>query len=108
MREASSAFVHASDVHVACNQVAGDLHVTDEATRDLMRGPTVPIISGDRDGEGASANTEIVPGNVDVSVMGRGRVVVHSARLSVVLGARVNAVMGPAIRVPRCAGFIAA
>src|SRR4029453_406259 len=39
MREASPAFIDASNVYVAGHQVAGDLHVTDEgaAIRDLVR-----------------------------------------------------------------------
>src|SRR6266496_3349588 len=46
--EAAAAFVHPSDVHVACGQIAGDLHVADEwsAARDLSRiGPGETVIS---------------------------------------------------------------
>ena len=46
--EAAAAFIHSSDVHVACGQVAGDLHVADEwsAARDLSRiGPGETVIS---------------------------------------------------------------
>jgi len=49
VREAAAAFVHASDVHVACGQVAGDLDVANEgrAGRDLPRiGPGKTVISG--------------------------------------------------------------
>ena len=46
--EAAAAFIHSSDVHVACGQVAGDLNVADEwsAARDLSRiGPGETVIS---------------------------------------------------------------
>ena len=100
MRETSPAFVHPGDVYVACDRVAGDLHVSHEgtATGDLVRSPGVTIVGGDSHEEGASADMEVVPGNVHVSVMGRGWVVIHPTRLAVGTGPVENAVMDPAGR----------
>src|SRR4030095_10826958 len=52
--------------------------------------------------------SEVVPGNVHIAVVRRSWVVVDPARLSVVAAPRVNAEMGPAIRVPRRAGPVPA
>jgi hypothetical protein len=47
--EPAAAFVHAGDVHVARNQVTGDLHVPDEgaAAGNLsLVGPSGTVVSG--------------------------------------------------------------
>ena len=75
MRKASTAFVHARDVHIACGQIAGDLDVADKrrAAGDLsLVGPSETVVSGVADEEGAAPNIEIVPGNVHPPVEGRG------------------------------------
>ena len=109
--EASAAFVHTGDVHVACGQIAGDLDVADKGSAggNLSRVcPRDPIVSRVPDKEGAPANIEVVPRNVHPAVEGRRWVIVSPARLSVVLRVRVNAVMGPAIRVPGSGGLVPA
>src|SRR5439155_21957168 len=105
-----ASFVHAGDVHVACNQVAGDLDIADEgaAGGQLVRGPSETVVSGDADEEGPSPNIEVVPRNVHVPKVQRAGVVVGPTRLSVVKGAVVNAEMGPAIRVRGIGGLISA
>ena len=75
MGEATTPFVHACDVHVACGEVAGDLDVTDEwgAGSDLSRvRPSETVISGIANEEGSPSNIEIIPGNVHPPVEGRG------------------------------------
>ena len=43
----SAVFVHAGEVHVARNQVAGDLHVANECSGDLsFVGPGIAVVSG--------------------------------------------------------------
>ncbi|PYJ69619.1 MAG: hypothetical protein DME76_08410 [Verrucomicrobia bacterium] len=109
--EATASFVHASDVYVASGQVAGDLDIADEGSAGgyLSRvGPGETVVSGIADEEGASADIEVVPGNVHSPVEGRGCVVIGPARLSVVVIVRVNTIMGPAIRVRRGSGLVAA
>src|SRR5882757_1661566 len=97
--ESSTAFVHARDVDVAIGPVAGDLDVADEGGAGgqlSLLGPRDTVVSGVAD-EQATAAIEIVPGDVHPPVEGRGRIVVGPARLSVVLGVAMNAVvMGPA------------
>src|SRR5439155_22982480 len=63
---APASFVHASDIHVACGLIAGDLDLPDEgaAGRQLVRGPSGTIVSGDADEEGTAPNSEVVPRNV--------------------------------------------
>src|SRR5207245_2742491 len=109
--EAPAAFVHAGDVHVARGQVTGDLDVADErgAAGQLSRvGPSGTVVSGIADEESASPDIEVVPGNVHMPIEWAGRVVVCPARLSVVVVVGVNAVMGPAIRVPGSGGVVPA
>ena len=101
MREASPAFVHASDVYVACDQVASDLHVADEGALGARHDRAVPrrtVVSGEGAEDVCIGLIKVVPGNVHVSVMRRGWVVVQPARLAVVFGVVVNAVMRPAGR----------
>src|SRR5207247_3380797 len=62
--EAATAFIHPGDVHVARDFVAGDLDVADKGGGDLVRGPRVPVVSGNPDEEGASANIKVVPGDI--------------------------------------------
>ena len=57
---------------------------------------------------GALTHIKVVPGNVHVSEVGRRGVVVGPARLPVVAAAGVNAKMGPASRVQRSGGLVAA
>jgi hypothetical protein len=64
VREASTAFIHTSNVHVACSKVAGDLHVADKwrSGSKLSRiGPGQTIVSGKTRKQGAPAHIEIVP-----------------------------------------------
>src|ERR1700730_6407064 len=108
VREASTAFVHAGDVHVACHQVTGNLDVADECGCDLYRAvPGSPVISGESDVD-ALAGSEVVPGDVHIPEVGRGWVVVSPTGLAIVEGALVNAEMGPASWVRRVVGLIAA
>src|SRR5206468_7960289 len=109
--KASAAFVHASNVHVACGQITSDLNVSDEgcARRDLSRvRPGHTVVSGIAKKKGAAANIEIVPRDVHPPVEGRGRVVVGPTRLSIVLRVGVNAEVSPAIRVSRSGSLITA
>src|SRR5438552_10548566 len=98
--EATAAFVHAGDVDVACGQVAGDLDIADEgssAVGNLSRGrPSRAIVGREAEGEGAVPDSVVIPGNVHPPIEWATRVVVGPARLTVVEGAGVNAVMGPA------------
>ena len=109
--KATAAFVHARDVHVAFGKVTGDLDVADEgrAGGDLSRiGPSDTVVSGVADEQGAIIDSEVVPGNVHPPVEGRAGIIVHPARLAIVEGAVVNAIMDPAIRVPGSGGLVAA
>ena len=70
----AAVFVHASDIHVACDQVTGDLDVADEgaAVGNLsLVGPGVAVISGVADKDIRVAS-EIVPGDIHSPVEGRG------------------------------------
>ena len=80
-------------------RVAGDLHVADEAGSDPCDWSVhvAPLSVETRDLESASANIEVVPGNIHVSEKRRGRVVVRPARFPVVAAVGMNAEMGPAI-----------
>src|ERR1041385_5459880 len=97
--EASTAFVHARDVDVAVSLIAGDLDVADEGCAGgnlSLVGPGCTVVSGETD-EDAPATIKVVPGDVHSPVEGRRRIVVRPARLPVVLGVAMNAVvMGPA------------
>src|SRR6266481_7437115 len=39
--KSTTAFIHARDIHVACDRVAGNLHVADEAVSNPVLGPGV-------------------------------------------------------------------
>src|SRR5450432_2129926 len=109
--EATAAFVHAGDVHVACGQVTGDLDIADEGSAggNLSRvGPSRAIVGGIADEEGAAPDTEVVPGNVHPPIEWAARVVVGTAGLAVVLGVVVNAIVGPASRVHGIGGLVPA
>ena len=91
----AATFIHARDVHSACGKVAGDLDIADEwavgGQLSLVgEGPGETVVSREDDFESAIV-IEIVPGNVHVSVMGRGWIVVRPARLAIVLKGVVNA-----------------
>ena len=84
-------FVHAGNVNIARNLVAGDLDVADEGGCDLYRAvPGKPVITGVSDVD-ALAGSEVVPGDVHSPEKWRGWVVIRVARLSVVTGTVVNA-----------------
>src|SRR4029077_4143289 len=105
--------VHAGDVHVARDLVAGDLHVADEvsASGNLNRtGPPHAVVSGANDEDaaaGAAWDIKVVPGNIHSPEEGRGCVVIRKARLSVGRGLAENTEVGPAIRIPGSGGLVA-
>src|SRR5450631_1517992 len=52
--EATAAFVHAGDVHIACGQVTGDLDIADEGTaggKHSLVGPSRAVVGGGADEE---------------------------------------------------------
>src|SRR4029077_18140483 len=106
--------VHAGDVHVARDLVAGDLHVADEvsASRNLYRtGPRHAAIRGANDEDaaaGAACDIKVVPGNIHTPEEGRGGVVIRKARLSVGRTLVENTEVGPALRDPWRGGLVAA
>ena len=112
--EAPIELVHAGDVHVARDLVAGDLHVADEvsASGNLYRtGPRHAAIRGANDEDaaaGAACDIKVVPGNIHSPEEGRGWVVIRKARLPVGRGLAENTEVGPAIRVRGSGGFVAA
>jgi hypothetical protein len=62
--EATTAFVHPGDVHVACNEVTGDLHVTDEASLSAHHDRTVPsetVVSREGDEDVRVGLIKVVP-----------------------------------------------
>ena len=74
VREAAAAFVHTRDVDgPVAGHVTSDLGVANESTgiAHCSQGPSVTVISGEGDLEGAAANSEVVPGNVHPSKEGR-------------------------------------
>src|SRR4029077_599553 len=105
--------VHAGDVHVARDLVAGDLHVADEVTDsgNLYRtGPRHAVVSGANDEDaaaGAAWDIKVVPGNIHSPEEGRGWVVIRKARLSVGRSLVENTEVGPAIRIPGSGGLVA-
>src|SRR5580765_5637626 len=105
--------VHAGDVHVARDLVAGDLHVADEvsARGNLDRtGPRHAAIRGANDEDaaaGAACDIKVVPGNIHSPEEGRGWVVIRKARLSVGRTLVENTEVSPAIWVPGGGGFVA-
>src|SRR5207248_8449832 len=108
VREAATAFIHARDVHVACDRFAGNLHVADEAASNPVLSPGVTVVSGNTNLESASTDIEVVPGDVHVSEVRRRGVVVSPAGLSVVTTVGMHTEMGPASRDQRSAGFVSA
>jgi hypothetical protein len=82
--KAATHLIHRGDVHVACDQVASDLHVAEESVGDLsLIGPGDTVVSGVAD-KNALAASEVVPGNVHPPKEGRRCVIVGPARLAVV------------------------
>src|SRR5438105_5239708 len=107
--EAAAPFVHASDVHVPCDQVTGDLDVADEgaAASDLsLVGPSQTVVSGEPDEEGTTPASKVVPGNIHPPVEGRGWVHVAPARLSVVPAAAAAAAVDAVIMGPTSRGWV--
>ena len=102
-------FVHARDVHSACGQVAGDLHIADEwaGRGQLSLGPGATVVSREADSEAPSIS-EVVPRDVHPPKEWTARVVVGPARLAIVAAAVVNAEMRPAIRVRGIGGLVPA
>ena len=108
MWETSSAFVHPSDVYVACGEVPGHLDVANEAAGDLsLVPPSQTVVSGVAN-EDVLAASEIVPGNVHPSVGWRGEVVISPGRHAIGAGAAVNTVLSPAIWIPGRGGLVPA
>ena len=109
MRKATTTFVHAGDVQVPVNIVAGDLHVANEGTgvgHRYLAAPSDAVVSGAAYDQGAFTYVKVVPGNVHVSEKRRGWVIVSPARFPVVAAAGVNAkVSPPASRVQRISGL---
>src|SRR5262249_8525587 len=102
----AAGFVHACDVHVTGNLVGGDLDVTDEGIVNVDRsGPSGAAIGGEG-GANLLALAEVVPRYVHPAKERRGWVVVSIAGLPVVTDARVNAEMGPTIRVRGSSGLV--
>src|SRR6266576_6439614 len=101
--------VHGGEVHVARDLVSGDLDVADEAGVDRYWGmPGGPVITGVGDAERPAPYIKIVPGNIHAAKEWRRWVVVRIARIAVVVVVVVNAEMGPASRVKRSGGLVAA
>ena len=62
--EATTAFIHPGNVHVARNHIAGDLYIANEgrtACKLSCVGPGRPVVSGKANKQCATANIEIVP-----------------------------------------------
>ena len=111
MREAAPAFIHASDVYVACGKIAGDLHVADEvghSARHDRAAPRGTVITGEGDEDVCVGLTKVVPRNVHSPEKRRAWVIVGPARLAIVFGVDINAKMSPAIRVLRSGGLVPA
>ena len=63
--ETATHLVHAGDVHVARDFVAGDLDVADEGRGDAYRSvPRGAVVTRGGDKKSAAADVEVVPGNV--------------------------------------------
>ena len=91
--------------------VAGDLHVADEDTgvgHRYLGAPSDAVVSGAAYDQGACTYVKVVPGNVHVSEVRRGGIVVSPARLPVVAAGGVNTKMSPASRVQRIGGLVSA
>jgi len=109
--KAATTFIHAGDVHIACGKVASNLDIADKgcAARDLPRvRPSETIVSGIANEERATADIEVVPGNVHPTIEWRRRIGIGPARFAVVIVAVVDAIMRPAIRAPRSRGLVSA
>src|SRR5207245_7630964 len=85
--EATAHFIHAGNVNVACNLIAGDLNVSDECgppKRHVLRGiPSGTVITRKRDRDGGSSISEVVKGNVHPPVERRSGIHVAPAGLAV-------------------------
>ena len=109
MWKATAAFVHPGDVQVPVNIVAGDLHIANEGREvghRYLAAPSDAVVSGAAYDQGALTDVKVVPGNVHVSEVRRGGVIVSPARFPVVAAGGVNAKMSsPASRVQRISGL---
>src|SRR4029077_4214282 len=83
-----------------------NLDIADKAGSNPVLGPGATVVSGHANLESTSTDIEVVPGDVHVSEVRRGSVVVSPARLPVVAAVGMHAEMGPAIRVRRSSGFV--
>jgi hypothetical protein len=87
VRKTASSFVHAGDVQVARNLVAGDLNVANKrpgVAHGSLVGPGNTVISGVPDHESAATDCEVVPGNVHSSEERGEGIIIRPAGLSVV------------------------
>src|SRR4029453_768403 len=101
MRKAATSFVNALNVDgaVTC-RVARNLHVANETGVDYAyrRVPAGAAISGIGDKESATADIEIVPGNIKPPKKWRSRIVISPAGLTVIATIVMSTKMRPAIR----------
>src|SRR4029450_10693718 len=109
----TAVFVHAGDVHVARNLVAGDLNVSDEdgpsGNREVHgRTPSDTVISRAHDRDGRPSTIEVVEGDVHSSEERRGWVVIRITGVAVVRAVVLNCEMGPPIRTPWRGGLVPA
>src|SRR5439155_24953859 len=104
----AAVFVHACDVQVARDLVAGDLDVADEGGSDPYRSmPSSSVITGIGNAQSPTSDSKIVPGNIHSPEEGRGWIVIRKARLSVGRGLAENTEVGPASRIPGSGGLVA-
>ena len=107
----AAVFVHAGDIHVARDLVAGDLDVADERSTAAYvdwAAPSRTAVSGAHNEDVRVGKIKVVPRNIHVPEEGRTRVVVGIAGLAVGRALVESAEMGPAIRVRRVGGLIPA
>ena len=103
MRKATAAFVHPGDVHVpplAMSPVICTLRMKIPVLATVIsESPSDAVVSGAAYDQGACTYVKVVPGNVHVSEVRRGWVVVSPTGLPVVAAGGVNTKMSPAGRV---------
>src|SRR5689334_14891589 len=99
-------FVHAGEENRSGRPVNRQLYVADEGVGNLFLGPGCSII-GEAD-EDALAATEVIPRDIQTTVVWAARVVIDGTRLAVVERASVNAEVGPAIWIRRSGRLITA
>src|SRR5262249_29534554 len=87
----AAGFVHACDVQVARDLVAGDLHVADEGT--CQTNPCTPgstVVSRTRNLDRTTAHTEVVPRDIHTSEVRRRWIVIRPPRFAVVIGSAAS------------------